>query len=59
MRRKRDSNKRTRETGRANDGEKGEPRCPQCGEEISPLEALLSPVCGSCVRKNHQRAVGK
>jgi formylmethanofuran dehydrogenase subunit E len=55
----RDSKKRRRDPIPAQLGEKGEPHCTQCGEEVSPLEALLSPVCDRCVRENHRRAVGR
>ena len=31
-------------------------RCKQCGKVLSPVEAMLGPVCGECVRRNHREA---
>jgi formylmethanofuran dehydrogenase subunit E len=59
MKRKEDRGKRRRYADRSQGAGEREARCTQCGEEVAPLEALLSPVCGRCVRKNHSRAVGR
>jgi hypothetical protein len=32
--------------------------CEQCGKLMTPVEAMINPVCGSCVKKNHKRVVG-
>lgn len=33
--------------------------CEQCGRLLSPVEAVMGPVCGECVRENHRRVAGK
>jgi len=35
-------------------GPDGEPICKQCGKLLSPVEAMMGPVCGDCVRRNHR-----
>lgn len=32
--------------------------CTQCGRAMNPVEAMLGPVCGKCVRKNHMAVAG-
>jgi len=32
----------------------GEPVCEQCGKPLSPVEAMMGPVCEGCTRKNHR-----
>jgi len=32
-------------------------KCAQCEKEMNPAEFMLGPVCGECVRKNHEAAV--
>lgn len=32
--------------------------CRQCQKYMNPVEQMLGPVCGSCVRKNHKEATG-
>ena len=33
--------------------------CAQCGEPMNPVQVMLGPVCGKCVKKNHAKVVGK
>jgi hypothetical protein len=33
--------------------------CTQCGRRLSPVAAVLSCVCGDCVRKNHHQVTGQ
>lgn len=30
------------------------PKCAQCGKPLNPVAVMLGPVCGACVRRNHQ-----
>lgn len=32
-------------------------KCKQCNKPLSPVDAMLGPVCGPCCRKNHKAAV--
>jgi hypothetical protein len=32
--------------------------CRQCRKPLSPVEAVMSTVCGTCARKNHAKVVG-
>lgn len=34
------------------------PTCRQCGAPLSPVAAMLGPVCGRCCRANHRAVVG-
>lgn len=37
-------------------------KCKQCGEEMNPIQAMLSAthgVCGDCCRKNQNEVIGK
>jgi len=31
-------------------------KCQQCGKDMNPVERMLGPVCGKCVRDNHKAA---
>lgn len=32
-------------------------KCVQCGEPMTPVDAMMGPVCGECARINHKAAV--
>jgi len=33
--------------------------CKQCGKPLNPVQVMLGPVCGDCVRENHKKVAGK
>ena len=32
--------------------------CKGCGKRFNPVEAMMGPLCGLCVREAHREAVG-
>lgn len=30
-------------------------KCRQCGQDMNPVEVMMGPICGTCVRENHER----
>lgn len=33
-------------------------QCTRCGKDMNPVEVMLGPVCGKCVRELHKEATG-
>ena len=34
-------------------------RCEQCGETMTPIDAVLNDVCLACCKKNHRAVAGR